>query len=211
MKTEMESGGGQFSPCGRQQFRYGKRASQMKGVQMFRALALDSLVISIVFNMQITGKAANVIDQVRVYFSPDQTFTIECHWLEAYFIDKATGKRTRIEFEGHMMRDPMFAENRTGFILFDGTASMGAWQVFYKRNPSGGCFQIGRSLQDQQYPLWNNINRLLHADSARMFISVNRWDGGPTAEITVWASPRSQTRPVQLLLDIQQGDVSKLK
>ena len=109
------------------------------------------------------------------------------------------------------MGDPLFFEDRTGFILFDGTASMGAWPVFYKRDSLGSCLQFGSSLQDQQYPLWNNINRLLHIDPERLFITVKKWDGGPIAEIVVWVSPRSQTEPVQLLLDIRQGTVSKPK
>jgi hypothetical protein len=72
------------------------------------------------------------------------------------------------------MGDPMFSEDRTGFIVFDGTASMGAWPLFYKRDSSGNCLQLGSSLQDPQHPLWDNIKRLLQADPTRPFITVKK-------------------------------------
>jgi hypothetical protein len=155
----------------------------------------------------------------QTYNSPDGRFLLQTFLSteglpvnQVDYVDKATGKRTPITLDYLLQRAPLFSDDHNGFVLIEGTSSMGSWPLFYKRDAAGGVVKLGPTLSDDGSPdkLINNIAGLIPKvrDASRVWISVKHWSGGPEAEIEISATTGGIAQTSSLRLDIPQDSVT---
>jgi hypothetical protein len=131
----------------------------MRGKEMTKMIQLRQVLFASLFLYSLNGVQSKAYAQassersgVRTYYSPDRKFSIEETQDHVEFVDKATGRRTTIDLIGHMMGKPVFSTDSSGFVIPAGTASMGVWPQFYKRDNSSGILEFGPPLDPDGEP-----------------------------------------------------------
>ena len=189
------------------------------------AKVLEVIVLFLSFSIaESKGQSAQGSDrmQMATYVSPDKSFALESFRssekmpvTQVDYVNEATRTHIPLDIKYALIQKPVFLENSQGFFVYEGTSSMGAWPLFYKRNDNGGIDKIGPSLSDDGSPvkLGDNIMKLIPKDINvnRLWISVREWNGGETAKIDVSVSTGHGTRPFLFNLVIPEDTVSKVE